>query len=98
MYVKGKIANTEQLLVNIGTDYYVEVSTAYAAIVEGASEQGCTHNLACCGSLGLQCTQLLGFQLNHSLRECHLCVPGKAQLQQGFTEGAIIVLLSVDDG
>lgn len=25
LYVKGKVANTEQLLVNIGTDYYVEV-------------------------------------------------------------------------
>jgi len=31
VYVKGKIANTEQLLVNIGTDYYVEVSTACVA-------------------------------------------------------------------
>jgi hypothetical protein len=25
LYVKGKVASTDQLLVNIGTDYYVEV-------------------------------------------------------------------------
>jgi hypothetical protein len=29
LYVKGKVANTEQLLVNIGTDYYVEVSLLF---------------------------------------------------------------------
>lgn len=26
LYVKGKVATTEHLLVNVGTDYYVEVS------------------------------------------------------------------------
>lgn len=31
LYVKGKVANTEQLLVNIGTDYYVEVGRAVQA-------------------------------------------------------------------
>lgn len=41
-----------------------------------------------CASLGLQCTQLLGFQLRECLRECHMCVLGKAQLQRRFTHDA----------
>jgi prefoldin alpha subunit len=32
LYVKGKVADTQHLLVNIGTDYYVEVGGAVAPV------------------------------------------------------------------
>lgn len=32
LYVKGKVASTEQLLVNIGTDYFVEVCLLGACV------------------------------------------------------------------
>jgi prefoldin alpha subunit len=31
LYVKGKVAETEKVMVNIGTDYYVEVSSPHGA-------------------------------------------------------------------
>jgi prefoldin subunit 5 len=31
LYVKGKVAETEKVMVNIGTDYYVEVSHQHGA-------------------------------------------------------------------
>jgi hypothetical protein len=36
LYVKGKVASTDTLLVNVGTDYYVEVCG------------GCTHTVCVC--------------------------------------------------
>jgi hypothetical protein len=43
LYVKGKVADTQQLLVNIGTDYYVEVSVAQK---HRAIQCGCARTLA----------------------------------------------------
>jgi hypothetical protein len=60
LYVKGKVADTQHLLVNIGTDYYVEVGGAGApvrwagiggvmALLSSPKPSGCVQLAACCG-------------------------------------------------
>lgn len=47
LYVKGKVANTEQLLVNIGTDYFVEVGVpTCSSLLRTTRQLGCP-SLAC---------------------------------------------------